>query len=458
VARQVGKGQCVLKPHDSIARPLTLIKQSAMKLKHFICLTVVLNICNIAQAQEKSKKRELNPSESIPLAYAQQHVIHSKVLNEDRKVNIFLPESFNEASEQHTYPILLLLEDEFFLMVSGVVKHLSSVERMPETIVVSLVDGPEVPKLYTNGSDFWPKDWKQLPFGGNTDPFTTHLKQELFPYLENNFRANDFKIIMGLSGTSIYTLHTFVKEPDLFAAHIAIASGDILGMGYKEGESLIDFLVNDFKNDPKRTGYLYVTSADSDGNGNSPMIKANLEELEKRLSSYRSYDFQFISKIYPNEGHYDVALPALEEALGMIFPKNKWSAKYREIIKESGNAMANIDSYFQKLSTEYKFKILPRAERWNSGNSLSRIGPNLLKEGNVLEAIEVIERWVEYRPKSTFALGELSKAYEANNEFNKAISVLEDALKISSELSAEESNEYQTQINRLKEKMAENRN
>lgn len=422
-----------------------------MKLKHIWCIIILLNFCSVTNAQQN--KSELSIKKSTPLTYAQQYVFHSKILNKDRKINIFLPESFYKVSEKHTYPVLLLLEDEFFHMVSGMVKHLSSVERMPETIVVSLIDGPHIPKLYTNGSDFWPKDWKQLPFGVNPDSFTAYLKEELLPHLKNNFRANDFNIIMGLSATSMYALHTFAKEPDLFDAHIAIASGDVLGMGYNEGESLIDFFVNDFKDSPKRKGWLYVTSADADGGGNSPMIKANLEELEERLSPYRSDDFHFDSKIFPNEGHYDVALPALKEAFAIIFPKEKWFARYREIIKKPGNAMENIDNHFQKLSTEYGFEILPRAERWNSVNRLSWIGPNLLRQDNGAEAIEVIERWVEYRPKSTMALSELAKAYEANNELDKAISALEKAYKMSSEL-----NEYQTQIIQLKEKIKNKKN
>lgn len=424
-----------------------------MKLNPVFYIILVLFSSNLTQARQNSTK-----AESIPLTFARQDVIHSKFLNEDKRINVFLPESFYETSIQHNYPVLLLLEDEFFLMASGVIKHLSSVERMPETILVSLVDGPKVPKLYTNGSDFWPKDWRQLPFGENPDPFTAHLKQELFPYLKNNFRANDFKIVMGLSGTSTYALHAFTKEPGLFDAHIAIASGDILGMGYKEGESLIDAIINDFGNNQKKTGWLYVTSADSDGNGNSPMIKENLEELENRLSPYRSGDFHFISKIFPNEGHYDVALLALEEALGLLFPKEKWFAKYGEIIEEPGNAMRNIDDYFDGLSMEYGFKILPKAERWNSGNSLSRIGPYLLREGKTAEAIEVIGRWVEYRPKSTLALSELAKAYESSNEFTKAISALAKATEISSEWSVEESTGYQTRINQLKKKLEEERN
>jgi predicted alpha/beta superfamily hydrolase len=422
-----------------------------MKFRHIIFIITLLNFSNVTNAQQNENK--LSIKKKIPVTYAYQELFHSTILNEDRKINIFLPENFYKVSTQHKYPVLLLLEDEFFLMVSGMVKHLSSVERMPETIVVSLVDGPHTPKFYTNGSDFWPKDWKQLPFGGNPDSFTSHLKQELLPYLKNNFRTNGFTIVLGLSGTSMYALHTFAKEPDIFNAHIAIAAGDILGMGYKEGESLIDLFVNDFKNSPEKRGYLYVTSADSDSGTNSPMIKENLEELEKRLSPYRSDDFQFVSKIFPNEGHYDVALPALSEAFSLIFPKEKWCAAYRKIIKQPGSAMENIDNHFQELSTAYGFKILPRAERWNSGNSLSKIGPYLLRQGNIVESIEVIERWVAYRPKSTRALSKLAKAYEANNEFNKAILALEKAYKMSSSLKTKESNEYQTLINELKKKI-----
>ncbi|MEQ8534989.1 MAG: hypothetical protein RIB86_24255, partial [Imperialibacter sp.] len=129
-----------------------------MKLKCTFCLAALLSSYGVAHAQ--SNNNELAAKEPAPLTFAQQYVLHSNILNEDRRVNIFLPESFYEVSAQHTYPVLLLLEDEFFMMVSGVVKHLSAVERIPETIVVSLVDGPHIPKFYTNGSDFWPKDWK----------------------------------------------------------------------------------------------------------------------------------------------------------------------------------------------------------------------------------------------------------------------------------------------------------
>jgi predicted alpha/beta superfamily hydrolase len=409
-----------------------------MKMKQIFLVLILLNL-------HKVNGQEFDSSpQGTPINYAQQDVIYSKILNESRKVNIYLPDNFKKSSNLQTYPVLLLLEDEFFFMVAGVVKHLSSVERMPETIVVSILDMSYIPTVYTNGSTFWPS--QQLS-DENPDPFTRHLKEELFPYLQANYRANNFKMIMGLSSTSIYTLHTFVKEPELFNVHIAIAAGDILGMGYKEGEKFINLISTEVDSLPERKRYLYVTSADSDGT--YPEIKENLYELDRILTPFRSDKFKFISKIFPNEGHYDVALPALLEALNLVFPHEEWSARYRDMVSESGNALNNIDQYFKRLSDKYCFAILPRAERWNSVNRLSWVGPYLIRQGRISEGIEIIERWVEYRPKSALALGELAAAHEAKGDLQKAMEIMTQAYNLSKEL-GQNSESYFDQMEKLR--------
>src|SRR5690606_17697105 len=124
----------------------------------------------------------------------------------------------------------------------------------------------------------------------------------------------------------------------------AIAAGDVLGMGYRQGERLIERIESDARQFPDRPRILYVTSADSDA-ATAPGIASNLEELHARMAPFRSHHFRVISRLYPNEGHYDVALPALTEALELIFPKADWSAKYRDIMASSGSPMENLDSY-----------------------------------------------------------------------------------------------------------------
>ncbi|MEL6559456.1 MAG: alpha/beta hydrolase-fold protein [Bacteroidota bacterium] len=355
--------------------------------------------------------------------------LHSKFLKETQHFKIFLPESFHEASDAHRYPVILLLEDKFFHLTTGIVQHLSLVNRMPESIVVSLENGPVVPKLYTNGSDFWPEDWKQLPFGKSPEKFVAFVEKELFPYLENNYRANDYRIVIGFSGTSIFALHALAKAPHLFDAHVAIAAGDILGMGYQEGKSLIDEFEQNLSSTNRFKNILYVTSADGDVE-TAPMIGRNLKELDTRLDQYNGDTFRYISKVYHNENHYDVALPALGEAFNLIFPKSKWSADYRELSAEDGNALANIDAYYQQLSKDYGVTFLPMAERWNSVNSLRWVGLNLLQRNRIAEAIKVLDRRVQYRPRSVNAHADLSKAYEQYGQVNKAIEIQEKAVQL----------------------------
>lgn len=384
--------------------------------------------------------------EPVPLNFAQQHTIYSNLMGQNRSFNISFPEGYHQSSEQHTYPVLLLLENEFFQLVSGVVRHLSSVERMPETLVVSLSDEHITPTVYTNGSNFWPME--SLP-GNDPTVFTDHLRKEFFPYLKENFRANDFHMVMGVSYSSVYVLHTFVKEPALFDAHNAIAAGDMLGMGYKPGENFIDLIAAQIEATEDRKRYLYVTSADGDVAENAAEIGVNLEALNSRLSNCCSNNLKYFSGVYPDEGHYDVTLPALIDALELIFPKEKWFAKYREIIQKPGPAMDNLDIHYRKLSSEYGFEILPRADRWNSVNRLSWIGPYLLKNGKTTDAIQVIERWAEYRPNSLAALEQLAKAYEASGDYHSSLSALQKAYKLALALNREESGKYVSEIARI---------
>lgn len=417
-------------------------------MKNALCALLLLVAFNPLYAQDTGRDGA-KTTEPVPLNFAEQYTIQSDLMGQKRSFNVALPESFHQSSEHHTYPVLLLLENEFFQVVSGVVRHLSSVERMPETLVVSLADEHVTPTVYTNGSNFWPME--SLP-GHDPTVFTKHLRKELFPYLKDHFRANDFHMVMGVSYSSVYALHTFVKEPGMFDAHIAIAAGDMLGMGYKPGgKNFIDLIAAQVEEAAEGKRYLYITSADDDSAAGATEIGVNLETLDRRLSGYSSKSLEYFSGIYPDEGHYDVTLPALIDALELIFPKEKWFPKYRDIIQMPGPAMDNLDTHYRQLSSDYGFEILPRSDRWNSVNRLSWIGPYLLRSGNTTEAIDVIERWAEYRPQSLAALDLLAKAYEENENYDKALSILQKAYNLAVALNNEESAVYVKEMARIEE-------
>jgi len=380
-----------------------------------------------------------------PIASIEQHTINSKILKQNVGLNIYLPETYDNDCPLHTYPLIVLLEDEFFYQITGVVKHLSSVSSMPEAIVVSFPNDFEkfyAPKVYTNNSEFWPKSWKQMPFDGNPDVFSKFLKDELFSYLSKQYRTADYRMIVGTSATSTFPLHTFSKMPDLFQAHVAIASGDILGMGYKPEETFIDAIIDRLNTNKNRRAHLYVTSADEDVTYDAK-IATNIKALQNKTSSYTSDKIKIKAEVIANESHYGVVLSGFIKAMEVFFPKNKWNKEFSDFEKQSGNTISNIDTYYKRLSSEYGYPILPKAERWNSGSSLQASANRLLRQKRYDESIEVYKRLVTYRPKSAQALSTLASALIANNKFKEALKVQEKAIKLAKEYDREHLKYYE---------------
>ncbi len=57
--------------------------------------------------------------------------------------------------------------------------------------------------------------------GGGADKFLDFLEIELIPYIDQNYRTHDFKVISGASIAGLLTIHSLQSRPHLFQAHVA---------------------------------------------------------------------------------------------------------------------------------------------------------------------------------------------------------------------------------------------
>ena len=396
------------------------------------------------------------PDELNPISLGHRFTYYSELLNEERTVNIYLPEYYEESSPEHKYPVIFLNDehgDRFFQATAGLVRHLSYVERIPESIVVSFHNSESyAPTVYNNG--MW-GDRETLEFGKDPDLFIEHLEKEFFPMLQEKFRAADFNIIVGVSGSGVFPLHAFAKGNHLFDAYFIHACADVIGMGYESGKTFVDAFEQSFNQIPNQKTRLYFSVADGDLNWQEE-YKENLKDLEQRLEPFVSDEFKMKIDVISNEGHYDSYLKALLAGFEFVFPKEKWSPKYRDIADKQGNAMANIDSFYQNLSDEYGFQILPKANRWNNVNCLRFIGSRYLIEERTAEAIEVLQRWVAYRPQSVEALSQLANGYQINQQNQLAISTQQKAVELASKFDPDNLKYYQDQLNEFLESNKKN--
>jgi predicted alpha/beta superfamily hydrolase len=344
---------------------------------------------------------------SKPLTYAYELSFPSDILKSTESISVFLPPSFDEASDDHTYPIIFANDEhgrQFFHTLTGVVSHLSKLDRMPESIVVSLNSGGHIPEVHTHG--LWGRE--KIDKYGDVIQYLRHLKQELIPYLQKHYRASAHSTIIGVSGSSLFPLYAFTHNIEVFDNYILLAAHDIIGMGFEPDKTMIEHLQAELASKEISPIQLYFAVADSDAN-REPRYTKNIQSLETALLPLVKSGLKSKIDIVPNERHYDAFIKTLLGAFEMFYPEKKWAPKYRDLIALPGNAMANIDAYYQQLSDVHGMTILPKADRWNSVNCLRWVSGQLPKEDRIQEAIEVATRWVKYRPNSAPAKQKLEE-------------------------------------------------
>lgn len=117
--------------------------------------------------------------------------MQSKVLNEKRILNIYLPEGYNK-SDTVRYPVIYLLDgsaDEDFIHIAGLVQFNSFewVNQVPKSIVVGIaaVDRRRDFTFPTTVEE----DKKRYPTTGRSNAFIHFLETELQPFIEKKYRT-----------------------------------------------------------------------------------------------------------------------------------------------------------------------------------------------------------------------------------------------------------------------------
>lgn len=369
-----------------------------------------------------------------PLVYGKHIWFKSDILGTTTSMNIYLPSSFEKASREHTYPVIFANGghgEEFFLTLSGVVKHLGELDRMPESIVVSLNHSGYYPDAYTNG--MWGSRDKISAYG-DPEVYVKHLQQELFPYLQKHYRASDYRALIGVSGSALFPLYSLTHIPELFDMYIFTTSHDMIGMRFDEEMDMVEHMVRTVESRPKLRTTLYFGVADDDVDRNDPerdeKYQRNLARLRQALRGITTPGFKSKVEIIPNERHYDVYIKAMLSAFEFEFPEKRWAKKFRELIAQQGDAMSNIEQHYRTLSKEYGFNVLPKADRWNSVNSLRTISRVLLQDDRIQESMSVAKRWAELRPKDASPYYRLAQAHEKAQRFQSAIEAIDMALSL----------------------------
>jgi predicted alpha/beta superfamily hydrolase len=243
-----------------------------------------------------------------PLTIGEIRTIKSKILNEDRTLNIYLPQNFDKTK---SYPIIYLLDgsmNEDFIHVTGLVQFFNQMYSMPETIVVGIanIDRKKDFTFHTDLKDLQ----KDYPTTGHSDKFINFLEKELKPYIESQFKTTD-TYIFGQSLGGLLATEILLKKPEMFNNYFIISPSL-----WWDDESLLKQANQLLSKIPDTKKFVYV----SVGKGEHPVMVKDAEDLYDVLKKSNKKNWTVEYKMMEGDNHATILHRSLYEGLVKMFP------------------------------------------------------------------------------------------------------------------------------------------
>ncbi|MDP9089210.1 MAG: alpha/beta hydrolase-fold protein [Pseudomonadota bacterium] len=161
------------------------------------------------------------PIEKRPLCIGDTFIVHSKILGEERRINVYVPPPAGGALSA-PLPVLYMPDGgvrEDFLHVAGLVQVLVGNGTMRPFLLVG-IENTERRRDMT-GPSLVESDRSIAPRIGGAAAFRSFLKFELMPQIRRRYHSADETAIVGESLAGLFVVETFLFEPDLFDTYLA---------------------------------------------------------------------------------------------------------------------------------------------------------------------------------------------------------------------------------------------
>lgn len=370
--------------------------------------------------------------------------IQSKALNEERALFIYTPTGYEQSQEK--LPVLYVLDGEGnFFFSSAIVNFLYRTQSIPRMIVVGI---PNTNRM----RDFTPSTVTETPGSGGADNFLKFLQNELFPFVEKNYRTQPFRILCGHSLCGMFSIYTLATNPDLFNAYIAISPYLMWdnGLVLKRAEAELDkkltmnkFLYITIGDEPTYTNSLekltnMLKSLDAEKNDVNLSNDKNLPALPPpRFTSPLEWKFVEMK----SENHATIPFKSVYEGLEFIYAG--W--RIQDSIAKKG--IEEIKNHYVNLSRKFGYQIDVTEA------SINRLGYLLMGQGKIKQALEYFQYNVKTFPNSANVYDSLGEGYETNNQFKLALENYKKAVELGERNSDPNLPVYKSHVERVMEKM-----
>lgn len=296
--------------------------------------------------------------------------LHSTILNETRKIWIYVPESAKESNFAPTnYPVLYLLDGEtYFHSVTGLVKFLSYENNntlCPEMIVVGVINTDRIRDLTPTRFIEYASD----STSGGGAKFISFIEGELIPYIDENYPSTNFRTLIGHSLGGLSAIQVLLNKPNIFNNYIAIDpsmqwdnqvlvhQGDsILRSVRFDKQSLYIGLANNSMIED-----IELEEIRNDSIPTTVILRSTLQFLSSIETNARN-GLKYEWKYYSKDDHQSVVLIAAYDALRYLFNFHKLNSNdlYAMLFSEEStpeDQLNYITAHYNKVSEHLGYQV-----------------------------------------------------------------------------------------------------
>ena len=259
--------------------------------------------------------------ENWPQSPINELIFHSDILGRNLLLQIQLPPHYENGSDSYT--VLYCLDGKQFRQVLGEVARGLQIEgRIPQLIIVG-IDA----EIYSHTEWWESRSFLLTPTQANTFEsvpqeltgggglFLRSLREEVIPFVENQFRAEaDNRVMLGYSLGGLFGFHVLFHETDLFQKYLLISPT----------LSWDDRLVFKYEQEYARShedmrAIVYASAGSEENYAGEFKYVDQFRALTKILRSRNYPGLRWTSQVFEDEGHVSTIPFSISKGLRVLF-------------------------------------------------------------------------------------------------------------------------------------------
>ena len=244
---------------------------------------------------------------------------------------------------------------------------------------------------------------------GGANTYLKHIEKELLPFIDQHYRVQPYRIIIGHSLGGLFAVHTLVIDPSLFQAYINIEGS----LWFNDGAD-VDTLISYLKTHPDyKSNFMWVMEK-MDTSYWFPVTHTLHDYLENQRPHNLNYKFIEIE----NDQHETLIYPGAYAALKELY-------KHYPFQFSPTSNLDDIKKHYDSLSFALNYKVAIPEDVYSVDVDHCKM---VLR--NMEKAVITCEAWIKDYPNSARALEKTGNTYLQMDKKDLSIKYLKKSLEL----------------------------